>query len=164
MWPLRRPIPPRRSLRSWREQERRVAVSKSDVAHYPCGAATAVAAVTTAAAMQSLEQLRPAIVVIDWDLAALDAATVCRAATQRASTIVLITTQVPDRVPAALKCGCHAVLLKPFTVNLAAARLGRLCRDASVRCRPAGGCALLPDPTRVNDWSPAPAMKRRSPC
>jgi DNA-binding response OmpR family regulator len=110
-----------------------LAVSKSDVANYPCGSATTVAVATTAAAMQSLEQLRPRIVVIDWDLATLDASTVCRAAAQRASTTILITTQFPDRVPAALRCGCHAVLLKPFTVNLAAARLGRLCRDASVR-------------------------------
>jgi DNA-binding response OmpR family regulator len=110
-----------------------LAVGKDDAPRYPCGLATAVTASTTAAAMQSLERLRPRIVVIDWDLATLDAETVCRAAAQRASTIILITTQSPERVPTALKCGCHAVLLKPFTVNLAAARIGRLCRDASVR-------------------------------
>jgi DNA-binding response OmpR family regulator len=114
-----------------------LAVSKDDVASYPCGPAKPVTTSTTAAAMLALEQLRPSIVVIDWDLATLDAATICRAAAQRASTTVLITSQFAERVPAALKCGCHAVLLKPFSVNLAAARLGRLCRDATNRMPPA---------------------------
>jgi DNA-binding response OmpR family regulator len=110
-----------------------LAVPKADVGAYPCGLATPVAVHTTTAAMQTLEQLRPRVVVIDWDLPTVDVEALCRAAAQRASTTVLITTQFVDRVPAALKCGCHAVLLKPFTVNLAAARIGRLCRDATTR-------------------------------
>jgi hypothetical protein len=35
----------------------------------------------------------------------------------------------PDGAPSALKAGCHAVLLKPLTMNLVAARLGRLSRE-----------------------------------
>ena len=110
-----------------------LAVAKEDVMRYPCGTATAVPAHTTTAAMQALEQMRPRVVVIDWDLSTLAVDAVCPAAAQRTATTILITTSATDRVPAALRCGAHAVLLKPFSVNLAAARIGRLCRDASVR-------------------------------
>jgi len=35
----------------------------------------------------------------------------------------------PATAPAALKAGCHAILLKPFAPNLAAGRIGRLSRE-----------------------------------
>lgn len=108
-------------------------VAPGEVAGYPCGTVTAKPAHTTAEAMHALERVRPNVVVIDWDLATLDAPAICRAAAQAPSTTVMIATASPDRVPAALKCGCHAVLLKPFSVNLAAARIGRILREAAIR-------------------------------
>jgi DNA-binding response OmpR family regulator len=110
-----------------------LAIAPGDVAHYPSGALTVTPVHTTGEAIHALERLRPHIVVIDWDLATLDAPSICRHAAQRPATTILIATDAPDRVPAALRCGCHAVLLKPFSVNLASARIGRILREATIR-------------------------------
>jgi DNA-binding response OmpR family regulator len=83
----------------------------------------------TADAVARISRERPRIVVIDWDLDGLDAGLICRNAASSAGTSVLVTTGTLDRVPAILKAGSHAVLLKPFPPNLFAARLGRLLRD-----------------------------------
>jgi hypothetical protein len=40
-----------------------------------------------------------------------------------------VSTSSPERVPPAIKAGCHGVLLKPFSPAIIAARLGRLMRD-----------------------------------
>jgi len=42
---------------------------------------------------------------------------------------ILAVISSPSDASSALKAGCHAVLLKPFSLNLVAARLGRLCRE-----------------------------------
>ena len=110
-----------------------LAVAPGDITQYPSGTVTVTPVHTTAEAMRALERLRPHIVVIDWDLAALYAPSICRQAAQRPATTIMIATESPGRVPAALKCGCHAVLLKPFSVNLAAARIGRILREATIR-------------------------------
>src|ERR687897_824007 len=87
-----------------------LAVAPGETARYPCGGITATPAHTTPEAMQALERLHPRVVVIDWDVPTLDAPALCRAAAQRPSTTVMITTAFTERVPQALKCGCHSVL------------------------------------------------------
>ena len=114
-----------------------LAIDENDVTRYPTGAFTTVAAHTTAEALASIERLRPRVLAIDWDLPAIDAIAVCRLAAQLASPTLLVTTESVERVPAAIKAGCHSVLLKPFSLNLAAGRLGRLCRELSVSMSPA---------------------------
>jgi DNA-binding response OmpR family regulator len=84
---------------------------------------------STAEALRMIETARPRVVALDWDAAEIDGPQVCIAARQFVQTGVLIATSEPARVPAALKAGCHAVLLKPFAPNLVAARIGRLCRE-----------------------------------
>lgn len=111
-----------------------LAVDKSDVDGYPSTVPTALAH-TTAEAIDCIDRTRPRVVAVDWDLTAIDGAEVCRAAA-KFSTMVLAITGTPQRVPSALKAGCHAILLKPFTLNLAAARLGRLCREAALATSP----------------------------
>lgn len=102
------------------------AIRPSDLLLYPASPFTLVAAHTTADAMELLARVHPRVVAIDWDARELDAPAICHAARRLAS--VLVTT-TPECVPAALKAGCHAVLLKPFAPNLVAARVGRLLRQ-----------------------------------
>jgi DNA-binding response OmpR family regulator len=107
-----------------------VAVAAVDVEQFPEAPLTRVAAGTTAEAIGLIDGWRPRVVAIDWDLPeAFDGPAIGRAARQTGVRAVLVTTAVPQRVPAALKAGCHAVLLKPFAPNLIAARVGRLCRE-----------------------------------
>ena len=110
-----------------------LAVDPADAQTYSSGAFTRLVAQSTADAVQRLNRERPRIVVIDWDVAHLDGAAICAAAAALPATSVLVTTASTERVPAILKAGCHAVLLKPFARNLLAARLGRLLRERPVR-------------------------------
>jgi DNA-binding response OmpR family regulator len=114
-----------------------LAIAESDVVRYPTATFTTVTAHTTGDAIHCIERIRPRVLVVDWDLPVLDGSAVCKAAAQFASATMLVTTESVERVPAAIKAGCHSVLLKPFTLNLAAARLGRLYREVSVAMSPA---------------------------
>jgi DNA-binding response OmpR family regulator len=52
---------------------------------------------------------------------------VCRMAKALAHPpLVIVTPTTAEQVPAALKAGCNAVLLRPFSPNLLCARIGRL--------------------------------------
>lgn len=113
-----------------------LAIAENDVNRYPTGAFTIVAAHTTDESIHFIERIRPHVLAIDWDLPSIDGIAVCRAATELASATMLVTTESVERVPSALKAGCHSVLLKPFSLNLAAGRLGRLCRELSVATSP----------------------------
>lgn len=110
-----------------------LAVAVEDARLYPAGAIASVTMPATTDAITYIARRRPTLVVIDWDLPSLDGAAICRAACAHPHTTVLITTGSVERVPEALRCGCHAVLLKPFSPNLAAARIGRLWRDAGMQ-------------------------------
>ena len=104
-----------------------VAAAASEAARFPASTFRLVQARTTADVCQAVQLLKPLVVAVDWDDPLIDGREVCHAA---AASLVLMTTSDPARVPAGLKAGCHGVLLKPFPVNLAAARLGRLWREA----------------------------------
>lgn len=114
-----------------------LAIAESDVSRYPTDTFTILRAHTTAEAIQAIQGVRPRVLAIDWDLPSLDGIAVCRAAAELASATMLVTTERVERVPAAIKAGCQSVLLKPFSLNLAAARLGRLYREVAVSMSPA---------------------------
>jgi CheY-like chemotaxis protein len=111
-----------------------VVTSESEAPLYkgPLGVAMAH---TAGNAAERIEQLRPGVVIVDLDTPDLDGAAVCQAASRSSSTHVLVTTANPEKVPVALRAGCHAVLLKPFAPNLLAARLGRLMRERTQQQR-----------------------------
>jgi CheY-like chemotaxis protein len=94
---------------------------------------TRVAAHTTIEALRAIERTQPRVVAIDWDAEGIDGAVVCAAAKRLAGTGILVVSSGPDRVPSAIKAGCHSVLLRPFVPNLVAARLGRLLREIPTR-------------------------------
>jgi DNA-binding response OmpR family regulator len=98
---------------------------------FPSSAFTLVSAPRTADALRGIDRLHPRVVAIDWEAPDVDAPRVCAAAGRLHQAHVLVTTASPGHVPAALKAGCHAVLLKPLTRNLVATRVGRLCRESS---------------------------------
>ncbi len=123
--PTRRPADPSPALL--------LAIDPSDAPMFVTAPFTRLVAQTTADAVQRLARERPRIVVVDWDAEGFDGAAICRMAATLPATSVLVTTSTPDRVPAILKAGCQAVLLKPFPRNLLAARLGRLLRERPVR-------------------------------
>ncbi len=106
-----------------------VAVAPSDVQRFPDAPFMRFAARNTADALRLMERWRPRVVVVDWEVPDFDGLQICAAAHRMPGTGVLVTTAVPDDAPAALKAGCHAVLLKPLNMNLVAARLGRLSRE-----------------------------------
>jgi DNA-binding response OmpR family regulator len=106
-----------------------LAIAPSDVEQFAIARFTRVTAQNTAEAVRAIERSRPRVVVLDLDVPQFDAGAICTAAHQTGQTSVLMLTATPERVPAALKSGCHGVLLKPFAPNLAAARLGRLVRE-----------------------------------
>lgn len=86
---------------------------------------------TTADAVQLLPREHPDLVVIDGDEPVVDCCAVCAAAKALASAKVLVATDTVQRVPAVIKAGCDAVLLKPFAPNLFVARLSRMLRESS---------------------------------
>jgi CheY-like chemotaxis protein len=109
-------------------------VAESDLNQYPGHQFIRVATPTMTGALQQLSR-NPSLVVMDWDLVEVNAAAeLCGAAVaSRAS--VLVVSADPACAPAAIKAGCHAILLKPFPPMLIAARLGRLAREQSIRTR-----------------------------
>jgi hypothetical protein len=106
-----------------------VAVSPADVDRFPGAPYARFAARTTMEAVRLIEQVRPRVIAIDWDVTDLNPGAICVAAKHVPPVGLLAVMQDPARAPAALKAGCHGVLLKPFALNLAAARIGRLCRE-----------------------------------
>jgi DNA-binding response OmpR family regulator len=120
-----------------------VAASAADADTLAASTFTRVATHTTAEALRTIERVRPRVVAIDWDVDTIDGAAVCAAARQVPYTGVLVISASPERVPAALKAGCHAVLLRPFAPNLLAARLGRLSREIPTSPAALRGLAAL---------------------
>jgi len=106
-----------------------LAAAAADVEQFPAGEFTRFPAHTTNEAVRLIETARPRVVAIDWDAPEIDAAQVCTVALKFPLTGVLVTMNGPGTAPAALKAGCHAILLKPFAPNLAVGRLGRLSRE-----------------------------------
>jgi DNA-binding response OmpR family regulator len=106
-----------------------VAVAAQDLERFPAAAYARFAARTTTEAVRLIERSRPRVIAVDWDLDEFDHSIICGAARQAAPVGILALIAEPTSAPSALKAGCHAILLKPITVNLVAARLGRLCRE-----------------------------------
>jgi CheY-like chemotaxis protein len=107
-----------------------LAVAVDDVMRYPSDASRFVAAHTTRDAIAQLERLKPRVMVIDWDHPEVDPTVLCRRAVRADQAPLVMAITVAQQVPRALRAGCDAILLKPFAPNLAAARIGRLCREA----------------------------------
>ena len=111
-----------------------------------CGAALAaqyrLATSSSAdAALIALTRQSPSLLIADLDTSG-DGPRVCEAA--KANThapAVLVTTDVPDKVPTVLTV-CDGVLLKPFAPNLLSARVGRLLRARASALRMRSGLVL----------------------
>jgi DNA-binding response OmpR family regulator len=87
-------------------------------------------------ALEQLLRVAPAAIVAELDLPEGRALEVCeRARTLPSQPVLVVTTDDPDRVPAALVAGCDSVLLKPFAPNLMFARLGRMLRARATELR-----------------------------
>src|SRR3954467_15740561 len=97
-----------------------IATSAADVDRFAAASFTRYPVHSTAEALRLIETARPRVVAIDWDVPDIDGVQVCTAARKFAHTGVLVTMESPTTAPAALKSGCHAILLKPFAPNLAA--------------------------------------------
>jgi CheY-like chemotaxis protein len=106
-----------------------VAVAPEDIERFPTLPFARYAARTTTEAIRLIEKWQPRLIAIDWDMLTLNPDAVCAAARYIPPAGILAVMQSPERAPAALKAGCHAILLKPFPLNLVAARLGRLSRE-----------------------------------
>jgi CheY-like chemotaxis protein len=106
-----------------------LAVTPQDVERFPAGPFARHSARTTTEAVRLIERWRPRVVVIDWDIPELNHNAICAAAKQIAPVGILAVMNDSQHAPSALKAGCHAILLKPFSLNLSAARIGRLCRE-----------------------------------
>ena len=106
-----------------------VAVAPQDVELFPAAPFARLTAHTTAEAIQLIGESRPRVVAVDWDLPEFDHDAIGHAAKLVAPVSILAVMEAPESAPSALKAGCHAVLLKPFSLNLVAARLGRLHRE-----------------------------------
>jgi DNA-binding response OmpR family regulator len=106
-----------------------VATAAANAEQFPVSSLTRYTVHTTAEAIRMIETARPRVVAIDWDVPEIDGPTVCAAALKFPLTGVLAAMASPRSAPAALKAGCHAILLKPFAPNLVAARVGRLSRE-----------------------------------
>lgn len=100
-----------------------------DVDLFPSAPYARFAARTTLEAIRLIGRRHPRVLAIDWDAGDFDATAICGAAQQNGPVAVLAVMRQPERAPSALKAGCHSILLKPFQMNLAAARLGRLVRE-----------------------------------
>lgn len=106
-----------------------LAVDAGDVAHLPDAAYARQVAPATREALRLVEQWRPRVVVVGFDAETIDPAAVCAAALQAGTVAVLAIMAVPEQAPHAIRAGAHAILLKPFSLNLASARIGRLTRE-----------------------------------
>jgi CheY-like chemotaxis protein len=130
-----------------------VAVAAADLDKYPEAPLARLAARSTVEAIRLIERTRPRVVAIDWDVPEFDGPAITAAARQNGSTAILVTTQQPDLAPAALKAGCHALLLKPLAPNLIAARVGRLCREVQAMPASARAAAALQQTGTNRTWA-----------
>jgi DNA-binding response OmpR family regulator len=105
------------------------AIAPDDLTEFPTRPWRRLVPHDTADAIGVIERRRPRVVVVDWDYVGFDARRIAAAAVRVPGTALLVILGSPERAPAALKAGCHGVLLKPLTPNLIAARLGRLSRE-----------------------------------
>jgi CheY-like chemotaxis protein len=105
------------------------AVTVADVTHLVAAGYVPIPASSTAEAVRAIERDRPTLVVVAGDDDTFDGLQVCAAAQRLPGTRILVLIERPERAPAALKAGCHSVLLKPVLPNLVAARLARLSRE-----------------------------------
>jgi hypothetical protein len=80
-------------------------IDPADLHLYPDRGFSRLAAHTAIEALQLITYAKPQVVAVDWDMPRIDGAAICEAA---------------------LKAGCHSVLLKPVTRGLVATRVGRL--------------------------------------
>jgi len=106
-----------------------VVADRTEVERFPESSVTRVSAHTTPDALSAIERARPRVVAVDWDCADVAASEVVEAARRFPNTGVLVALTAPEQALSAIRSGCHAVLLKPSPPNLAAARIGRLCRE-----------------------------------
>lgn len=122
-----------------------LAIHAGDAERFTVSRFNRLLATNTADVLRTMERAKPRIVTVDLDAAEFDAAAICNAAHQAGCTSVLVTTSSPERVPPAIKAGCHGVLLKPFSPAIVAARLGRLMRDPlpTPAARQAAGVAAV---------------------
>jgi DNA-binding response OmpR family regulator len=98
----------------------------ADIERYTSAAFLCQAASSAAEAIGRLGRDLPTVLLVDWETE-IAASDVCVAATDRTSILGLL--GAPEQAPAALRAGCHGLLLKPIIPNLLAARLGRLARE-----------------------------------
>ena len=129
-----------------------VAVAAGDVERFPAAPYARFVARTTAEAVRLIERWRPRVIAVDWDLDEFDQSAICAAARQTAPVGVLALMSEPDRAPSALKAGCHAILLQPITLNLVAARIGRLCREMPAAAAASRLGATLPQWGTNRTW------------
>jgi hypothetical protein len=129
-----------------------LAVAPQDIERFPAAPYARFAARTTTETVRLIERWRPRVVAIDWDTAEFDHSIICGAARQVAPVAILAVMAEPGRAPSALKAGCHAVLLKPITLNLVAARLGRLCREMPAAAAASRLGATLPQWGSNRTW------------
>src|SRR3954466_8992891 len=85
-----------------------VATSVADADTFDATSFPSIIAHTTLEVLRVLTHARPRVVAIDWDVKEIDGAAVCHEARQRGCA-VLVATHIPERAPAALKAGCHAM-------------------------------------------------------
>jgi DNA-binding response OmpR family regulator len=136
-----------------------IAVAVPDIPLFPAEPYTVFSASTTKDAIRLIERWRPRLVAIDWDDTDFDADAICAAARQHGPVAILAVIGQPERAPAPLIAGCHSILLKPFPINLAAARLGRLCRDMPAVAAASRSGATLPSWGTNRVWTDAKCPK-----
>jgi hypothetical protein len=107
-----------------------VAVAEADVPRFPASSFAIGVAGTTAEALFLMTAWRPRLVAVAWDSGAFDAERICAAAREIPGTAILATMAAPTLAAKALRAGCHGLMMQPLMVNLIAARLGRLAREA----------------------------------
>jgi CheY-like chemotaxis protein len=90
-------------------------VAPEDVERFPTLPFTRYAARTTAEAVRLIERWRPRLVAIRLGAATSSTLALCAPRQDRSAPVgILAVMASPERAPAALKAGCHAILLKPF--------------------------------------------------
>ena len=139
-----------------------VAVAAQDVDSFPSMPYARFAARSANEAIRLIERWRPRVVAVDWDLAELDPLSICHAARHGDPVGVLAIMSSPESAPSALRAGCHAILLKPYTLNLVSARIGRLCREMPVAAAASRLGASLPQWGTNRTWAEVACPKCHS--
>jgi DNA-binding response OmpR family regulator len=136
-----------------------LAIDRADVEHFTFHSFIRVPVHTTGDAVATIERTRPRVVIVDWDCPAIDGEEVLGAAQRFAQTGILVSTANVEHAPSAIKAGCHSLLLKPFAPNLAAGRIGRLCRDIGMSSMSKRASTLAQDCCTHRTW-PSTACPR----